>query len=113
MNPKRFFAELKRRNVYRVAAADGVIAWLLIQAASILFPTFGAPGWVMKIFITTVALGFPVALTRRTGVGRLALQHVTHRSHICLDPLRNEPRFQRILESSHRRRTQTSRQRDP
>ncbi len=38
MNPKRFFAELKRRNVYKVAVAYGVVAWVLLQAASILFP---------------------------------------------------------------------------
>src|SRR3977135_2097720 len=62
MNPNDFFAELKRRNVYRLAVACGVIAWLLIQAASILFPTFEAPSWVMKVFVTAIVLGFPVAL---------------------------------------------------
>jgi hypothetical protein len=39
---KQFFAELKRRNVYKVAAAYAVVAWLTIQAASIFFPTFEA-----------------------------------------------------------------------
>src|SRR5476651_1171871 len=58
-----FFAELKRRNVYKVAVAYAVIAWLLIQAASILFPTYEAPPWVMKVFVAVVVLGFPVALT--------------------------------------------------
>src|ERR1700704_1871897 len=62
MNPNDFFAELKRRNVYRVAVACGVIAWLLIQAGSILFPIFEAPSWVMKVFVTLVAAGFVVAL---------------------------------------------------
>jgi TolB-like protein/Flp pilus assembly protein TadD len=62
MNLGNFFAELKRRNVYKVAVAYAVIAWLLIQAGSILFPTFEAPGWVMKAFISAIALGFPVAL---------------------------------------------------
>ena len=57
-----FFQELKRRNVYKVAVAYAVIAWLLIQLASILFPTFEAPGWVMKAFVTIVFLGFPIAL---------------------------------------------------
>src|ERR1051326_571836 len=57
-----FFAELKRRNVYKVAVAYAVIAWLLIQAASILFPTFEAPAWVMKVFVAVIVLGFPVAL---------------------------------------------------
>ncbi|PYK93665.1 MAG: adenylyl cyclase, partial [Verrucomicrobia bacterium] len=62
MNPKNFFGELKRRNVYKVAVAYAIVAWLLIQAASILFPTFEAPAWVMKVFIAAIALGFPIAL---------------------------------------------------
>ncbi|MEY2575422.1 MAG: hypothetical protein QOF80_909, partial [Verrucomicrobiota bacterium] len=57
-----FFSELKRRNVYKVAVAYAVVAWLLIQAASILFPTFEAPAWVMKVFVAVLVLGFPVAL---------------------------------------------------
>jgi TolB-like protein/Tfp pilus assembly protein PilF len=57
-----FFAELKRRNVYKVAVAYAVVAWLLIQAASILFPTFEAPAWVMKVFVAAIILGFPIAL---------------------------------------------------
>ena len=62
MDPATFFTELKRRKVYRVAVAYAVAAWLLIQAASILFPTFEAPTWVMKVFVTAVILGFPIAL---------------------------------------------------
>jgi TolB-like protein/Flp pilus assembly protein TadD len=62
MNSGNFFAELKRRHVYKVAVAYAIVAWLLIQAASILFPTFEAPAWVMKVFVTAVILGFPVAL---------------------------------------------------
>ena len=62
MNFKSFFAELKRRNVYKVAVAYAVVAWLLIQAASILFPTFDAPAWVMKVFVIVIVLCFPVAL---------------------------------------------------
>ena len=57
-----FFGELKRRNVYKVAVAYAVVAWLLIQLASILFPTFDAPAWVMKVFIAAVAFGFPLAV---------------------------------------------------
>ena len=57
-----FFAELKRRNVYKVAVAYAVVSWLLIQAASILFPTFEAPAWVMKVFVSAIILGFPVAM---------------------------------------------------
>src|SRR5213078_3674252 len=62
MNPHNFFSELKRRNVYKVAVAYAVAAWLLIQAASIFFPAFDAPPWVMKIFIIVIIFGFPVAL---------------------------------------------------
>src|SRR5882724_8174519 len=62
MNERNFFAELKRRNVYKVAVAYAVVAWLLLQAASIFFPAFDAPPWVMKIFIIVIILGFPVAL---------------------------------------------------
>jgi serine/threonine-protein kinase len=57
-----FFAELKRRNVYKVAVAYAVVSWLLIQAASILLPTFEAPAWVMKVLVLVIIFGFPVAL---------------------------------------------------
>ncbi len=57
-----FFAELKRRNVYKVAVAYVVVAWLLLQAASIFLPAFDAPSWVMKAFIVVILLGFPIAL---------------------------------------------------
>src|SRR5215813_9514456 len=57
-----FLSELKRRNVYKVAAAYIVVSWLLIQAASILFPTFDAPSWAMKVLVALLVLGFPVAL---------------------------------------------------
>ena len=62
MNPHNFFAELKRRNVYKVAVAYAVVAWLVIQAASILLPTFEAPNWVMKAFIVLVAFGFVMSV---------------------------------------------------
>jgi TolB-like protein len=62
MKIDNFFAELKRRHVYKVAVAYAIVAWLLIQAASILFPTFEAPSWVMKVFVTAIIFGFPVAL---------------------------------------------------
>ncbi len=55
-------SELKRRNVYKVAVAYAVAAWLVIQIASILLPTFGAPAWVMKAFVVFVAVGFFLAL---------------------------------------------------
>jgi len=59
---RSFFTELKRRNVYKVAVAYAVAAWLLIQAASILFPKFDAPPWLMQIFVVILVIGFPAAL---------------------------------------------------
>ncbi len=57
-----FFSELKRRNVYKAAAAYLVVSWLLIQAASILFPTFDAPASAMKGLIAILLVGFPIVL---------------------------------------------------
>ena len=57
-----FFFELRRRNVFRVAAAYAVVAWLLVQAADILLGNFGAPEWVFKSFVALLALGLPLAL---------------------------------------------------
>jgi TolB-like protein/Flp pilus assembly protein TadD len=62
VSQRNFFAELKRRNVYKVAVAYAVVSWLLIQAASILLPTFDAPPWVMKVLVVLIVLGFPAAL---------------------------------------------------
>ena len=58
---RKFFSELKRRKVYRVAISYAVIAWLLIQIDTQVFPFF-APTWLVKLIILLVALGFPVAL---------------------------------------------------
>jgi TolB-like protein/Flp pilus assembly protein TadD len=62
MKTNNFFAELKRRNVYKVAITYVVVAWLLIQAASILLPTFEAPTWVMKAFVVFLAFGFVISV---------------------------------------------------
>src|SRR5438094_2775922 len=62
MKIENFFAELKRRNVYKVAIAYAVVAWLLIQAASIFLPAFNAPQWAMQIVILILVVGFPIAL---------------------------------------------------
>src|SRR5206468_5838749 len=59
---KDFFAELKRRNVYKVAVAYAVVGWLGIQIASTILPAFHAPEWVVQTLIVLVALGFPIAL---------------------------------------------------
>ncbi len=58
----RFFAELKRRHVYRVAIAYGVVAWLLIQVATQVFPFFEVSNFVVRVVVAASVLGFPVAL---------------------------------------------------
>jgi TolB-like protein len=62
MSLLNLFGELKRRNVYKVAITYAVVAWLLIQAASILLPTFEAPNWVMKAFVVLLAFGFVMSV---------------------------------------------------
>src|SRR5438874_10347808 len=57
-----FFAELTRRNVYKVALTYAVVSWLLIAVASILLPIFEAPGWMMKALVVLLALGFALAV---------------------------------------------------
>jgi TolB-like protein len=62
VNPKNFFTELKRRNVYKVAIAYAVVAWLLIQVATQVFPFFEIPNWVVRLVVLVIIVGFPIAL---------------------------------------------------
>ena len=57
-----FFSELKRRNVFRVGIAYGVVAWLVAQILQLVFQTFGAPDWVMKAVLVLLASGFVFAV---------------------------------------------------
>ena len=62
-NPlKSFFVELKRRKVYRVAAAYAVAGWLIVQIATQVFPFFEVPNWTVRLIIIALILGFPIAL---------------------------------------------------
>ncbi|TDJ31378.1 MAG: tetratricopeptide repeat protein [Gammaproteobacteria bacterium] len=54
--------ELKRRNVFRVGVVYVVTAWLLAQAGDLAAENFGAPDWVMQMFMVMLALGVPIAL---------------------------------------------------
>jgi hypothetical protein len=62
MNPKTFSDELKRRNVYKVATAYAVIAWLLFEAASVWLHILEAPSWVIKAVALFLALGFAMTV---------------------------------------------------
>jgi TolB-like protein len=57
-----FFAELKRRNVYKVAVAYAVVGWLLIQVATQVFPFFEIPTWAVRLVVLAIIIGFPIAL---------------------------------------------------
>ena len=51
-----FFRELKRRNVYKVAIAYAVVAWLVIQVATQTFPFFEVPNWAIRLVILLLVL---------------------------------------------------------
>src|SRR6059058_507196 len=82
-----FFAELKRRNVYKVAIAYAVASWLLIQIATQVFPFFEIPNWAVRLVVLLVVIGFPIALMiawafestpegiKRTAVADAAREH--------------------------------------
>ncbi len=62
MDFKKFFAELRRRNVYKVGIAYSVVSWLLIQIATQTFPVFEIPNWATRMVVFLLLLGLPVAL---------------------------------------------------
>jgi TolB-like protein len=63
MSEKRsFFAELKRRNVYKVAVAYVVAAWALAQGLAQVLPVFAVPNWVVRLLVVLIIIGLPVAL---------------------------------------------------
>ena len=62
MNSRNFFAELKRRNVYKVAVAYTVVGWLLVQITTQVFPIFEIPNWGVRLIVLAIAIGFPIAL---------------------------------------------------
>src|SRR5437867_4558804 len=57
-----FFAELKRRNVYKVAVAYAIVGWLLVQVATQVFPFFEIPNWAVRLIVLMIVIGFPIAL---------------------------------------------------
>ena len=62
MRIDNFFAELKRRNVYKVAVAYAIVGWLLVQIATQVFPFLEIPNWIVRLVIVLVGAGFPIAL---------------------------------------------------
>lgn len=62
MNVAGFWAELKRRKVFRVAVVYAATAFVVLQAADILLPNLGAPDWAMRLIVSIAVLAFPIAL---------------------------------------------------
>jgi TolB-like protein/Tfp pilus assembly protein PilF len=62
VKPKDFFAELKRRNVYKVAIAYAVVGWALSQGIAQVFPVFDVPNWAIRAIVLLIMLGLPIAL---------------------------------------------------
>jgi TolB-like protein len=62
MNPRHFFSELKRRNVYKVAVAYIVAGWALAQGLAQVLPVFSVPNWVIQVLVVLIIMGLPIAL---------------------------------------------------
>src|SRR5256884_751772 len=62
MRIENFFAELKRRNVYKVAGAYIVAGWALAQGIAQVFPVFDVPNWIVRLIVALIVIGFPIAL---------------------------------------------------
>src|SRR5213082_666520 len=62
MNSRSFFAELKRRNVYKVAVAYIVAGWALSQGIAQVFPVFEVPNWIIRLIVLLIIIGLPIAL---------------------------------------------------
>ena len=62
MNSGNFFAELKRRHVYKVGAAYAVAAWLAVQIVTQVFPVFEVSALAQRIIVLVIVAGFPITL---------------------------------------------------
>ena len=62
MSAPSFFAELKRRNVYKVAVGYAVVGWLVMQVAATIVPALHLPDSLTTAVVVVVLLGFPIAL---------------------------------------------------
>ena len=62
LNPRNFLAELKRRNVYKVAVAYAVVGWLVMQVTSTVVPALHLPDGITSAIVVLTLLGFPIAL---------------------------------------------------
>jgi adenylate cyclase len=97
VNPKNFFAELKRRKVYSVAVTYAIIGWVVVQIATQTFPFLEIPNWAVRLIIVMVAIGFPIALVlawiydfTRQGIKRTDDVDSVPRDEVVASPASNE-----------------------
>jgi hypothetical protein len=104
-----FFAELKRRNVYKVAIAYAVIAWLLMQIATQVFPFLEIPNWAIRLVIMLLALGFPILLRVLDVVARARIARSIGKSSwtISAKPVGVGAASQRLIPEGERSGLQT------
>ena len=57
-----FISELRRRNVLRLAATYALVAWILIEAGSVLLPTFGVPDWFFRVYVIVIMVGWTIVV---------------------------------------------------
>ena len=81
-----FFAELKRRNVFRVAIAYAVASWLMLQIVDLVLENIKAPDWIMQVFMLGLAVGFPIAVIIAWAFELNIFSH-------CIFPINSAPRF--------------------
>jgi TolB-like protein/Flp pilus assembly protein TadD len=91
VNPRNFFTELKRRNVYKVAVVYAIVGWLLVQIATQVFPFLEIPNWVVRLVIALVAIGFPIALVIAWAF-ELTPEGIKRTDDIDLTPSARQPR---------------------
>jgi len=100
------FAELKRRNVIRVAVAYVITTWLILQVADVVLGNIGAPGWVFRTILLVLVLGFPLAMFFAWAY-ELTLEHAydardpgiaSTKPDPSMQSLRDHPEFIPILE---------------
>ena len=96
MNLESFFAELKRRNVFKVAIAYVVAGWALSQGIAQVFPVFDIPNWIIRLTVVLIIIGLPIALVLAwsfeiTPQGIKRTEHVdlaaaAKHARLCLNP---------------------------
>ncbi len=107
MDPKKFFGELKRRNVYRAAVAYGVVAWFLTQLTTQVFPFFEIPNSAIRFVVIALAVGFPIAMCL-SWLYELTPQGIVRSEDLDLLqplPLSDSLRLSRLFDSTRDRET--------